>query len=267
MSLSVMLAYSLFYLFGQPWAKDRWNRDNIVFFADDDLIPLRPFLQVSQKPPAHGSPDEQAYYRYPEFLELGVMLLEIYFRKSLEAILNLDPEIKTIDECFVAASEVYHSRKLDISQPGLRQAIQSCLSLAVGAGFCGEGNEEPDNETLRSSLFETVVQPLERDLEGAFEGLISTKSLDEEASKKIFLPFPIPKLDITDWSRSGQPKAATLLVHHDCRPRTREPSPNLTSRLIHPRPSPSPARPQKFTLFNIDAKAADPSPAGYLNFS
>jgi hypothetical protein len=266
MTLSVMLAYSLFYLFGEPSVEGRWNRDNIVFYGDGASIPLRPFLKVNHQKTKGKGPDEEIYLRYPEFLELGVMLLEIYFRNSLEVLLGLDSDIETADECLAAASQVYQTRKWDISQPGLRQAVQSCLSLSVcGEFYQGEaGNEEPTNDMIRMSLFESVVQPLERDLKGAFEGLISTDSLDEEASRKILLPYPSPNPGLVDSSGVAKAKLASVFFRETNRSCTQNTASSLSVTPVPLRAtrSPSPGDTQKFTVFNVNKQATNSSPSG-----
>lgn len=214
MTLSVILAYSMFYLYGGSWAKGTWKRENIVFFADGNAIPMRPFLKVP--PPSDGDEgprgdDDMSFHRYPEFLELGIMLLEVHFGQSLETMLGRDQSIESVDEYFAAASEVYDKKKFDIISRGLRHAVESCLKPDFGIDL---GMEDPDNDELRSKIFESVVQPLEEELERAFQEFISIDSLDEQASVKIQLPLqkpnpgPLPReqLERADkWSRRRGP--------------------------------------------------------------
>jgi len=259
MSLSVMLAHSLCYLLGQPWVEGRWNRHNIVFFGDGNIIPLRPFLQASHQPTTRNPGDQEAHHRYPEFLELGVMLLEIYFRRSLEAILGVEWQIETMDQCFASASQVYHSPTWAISQPGLRRAVHACLSLGVSIEELDEdGCEEADNEGLRKSLFDLVVRPLEEDLEHAYGAIIATKSLDEEAATKIWLSYTAaPNPAMSDPGTVETPRPTWLDTHNQRPSFSREPSPSLP---VQPCPRASDGHPEPLTLFNIDTKAADQSP-------
>ncbi len=261
MSLSVMLAHSLFYLLGQPWIEGRWNRQNIVFFGNGNMIPLRPFLRVSHQPVPRNPGDQKAYHRYPEFLEFGVMLLEIYFRRSLEAILGVDWQIETMDQCFASASQVYHSPTWAISQPGLRRAVLACLSLGVITEELDEDEcEEADCEGLRESLFELVVRPLEEDLERAYGAMIATKSLDEEAATKIWLSYiPAPGSIMAESNTVETPRPARLHTHNGSQDllSSGEPLPTLQ---VQPGLPASEGYPQPLTLFNIDTTAADPSP-------
>lgn len=88
--------------------------------------------------------------------------------------LGRDHDIASVDEYFAAASEVYDKRKLDIISRGLRYAIESCLKpdfdMDLGIG-------DPDDDELRSKIFQSVVQPLEEELERAFQEFISINSI------------------------------------------------------------------------------------------
>ena len=132
-----------------------------------------------------------SFHRYPEFLELGIMLLEIHFGQSLERMLGRDQDIVSLDEYFAAASEIYDRKKLDIISRGLRHAVENCLkpdfNMDIGMG-------DADDDELRSKIFDTVVQPLEEELERAFQEYISINALDDEASRKIQLPLQQPNL-------------------------------------------------------------------------
>lgn len=195
MTLSVMLAYSLYYLYRGPWAEGRWKRENIVFFIEGNQIPMRPFLKVPMSTQSQQSNCEEPglWHRYPEFLELGIMLLEINYGQSLETMQGMTENIKSQDDYWLVASEIYSKRQYDIEKPGLRHAIEVCLKPDFNMDF--NPDEMPDEDELRNKLFEAVVQPLEQDLENAFQEFISIDGLDEEASAKIRLPFSIHTSD------------------------------------------------------------------------
>lgn len=195
MTLSVILAYSLFYLYGGPWSRGRWKRDHIVFFVDDNnKIPMRPFLKTPVSSQSHKGKEaaREEIHRYPEFLELAIMLLEINYGQSLESMLSMDECIQSLNDSWCAASEVFNHRKLDIEKPGLRRAIALCLKPDFGMDFANHG--APDHDNVRSKLMKDVVQPLEQDLEYAFKDFISVDGLDDEAPK-ILLPFTRPEAD------------------------------------------------------------------------
>lgn len=259
MTLSVFLAYSIFYLYGGSWARGQWKRENIVFFSDGNVIPMRPFLKV---PPPTSSSDEfesqeevMSFHRYPEFLELGIMLLEIHFGQSLERMLGRDQDIVSLDEYFAAASEVYDRKKLDIISRGLRHAVESCLkpdfNMDIGMG-------DADDDELRSKIFDTVVQPLEEELERAFQEYISIDALDDVASTEIQLPLQQSTFGALLKGKAreqiSQRRAPTKVNKH------RLPSclPEATRSVWKARPHSQSALPQSFELFSNESKTTEP---------
>lgn len=261
MTLSVFLAYSMYYLYGGSWARRGWKRENIVFFANGNAIPMRPFLQV---PPPTSSPDKAqseeggvSFHRYPEFLELGIMLLEIHFGQSLERMLGRDQDIVSVDEYFAAAWEVYDRKKLDIISRGLRYAVESCLKPDFNMDL---GMEDADDDELRNKIFDTVVQPLEEELERAFQEFISIDALDDEASIKIQLPFQQStpgallkgKAGVQIPQRSGPMKDNKLRLPGSI--------PRATKSVWRARSCSPSTVPQSFELFSNESKTAEPPP-------
>lgn len=258
MTLSVFLAYSIFYLYGGSWAREGWKRENIVFFADGNAIPMRPFLKV----PSATSPSDKAqsqgevmsFHRYPEFLELGIMLLEVHFGQSLERMLGRDQDIVSVDEYFAAASEVYDRKKLDIISRGLRYAVESCLKPDFNMDL---GMEDADDDELRSKIFDTVVQPLEEELERAFQEFISIDALDDEASTKIQLPFQQTTLGLLNGKAGDQiSRRSGLMKDSNVRlPGTRQ---WVKQSTWAARSCSLSAVPQTFELFSNESKVVEP---------
>lgn len=260
MTLSVFLAYSMYYLYGGSWARRGWKRENIVFFADGNAIPMRPFLKV---PPPTSSPDKaqseeeviMSFHRYPEFLELGIMLLEIHFGQSLESMLGWDQEIVSVDDYFAAASEVYDRKKLDIISRGLRYAVESCLKPDFNMNL---GMEDADDDELRSKIFDSVVQPLEEELERAFQEFISLDALDDEASTKIQLPFQLSTLGAFSKDKAGDAISHRSGATKNNKLRVPRSVPRVTRSVWRAGScSPSPV-PQSFDLFCNESKTREP---------
>lgn len=181
--LAVVVAYSLFYLYDGSWANGRWGRDNIIFFLEGNRIPLRPFLSSDPLHDKGPLVDLDGQHRYPEFLELGLILLEINLGQSLESF-NRSDKITDYDELWLTACRVFKLRRLRIPSQAHRDAIDKCLA----ADFKMTGTCNP--QELRDSLFEMIVKPLEEELMRNFkEELLSQslKSLDEVAENKIDL--------------------------------------------------------------------------------
>ena len=176
-TLAVILAYSLFYLYGGSWVSERWSQTNILFFGGEDGFPLRPFL--SSDPEKLGGPlyNVDGQHKYPEFLELGVILLEIHLGKKLGSYLGRKTDISDYDELWLEASKVFKERKLYLISTAYRDAIDKCLKPDFSiSGTC-------DDQMLRDSLFKHIVEPLEIELEKVFSEFISLERLDEDAEQ------------------------------------------------------------------------------------
>jgi hypothetical protein len=186
MVLSLTLAYSFYNLLGESWSEGLWKRDNVLLFADtESRIPLRVFLQ-HRKPAAETHPDSNIVSQ-PDLVELGAMLLEIYFKKSLSKILQ--KEIKAGNsETFSAVSEVLVQKKADIPLAGLYKAVKTCLTPTTSRGEARMG--EGEKEKLRMLVFNGVIQPLEKDLENSYGKDLVLRNLDDEAPTKILLQLP-----------------------------------------------------------------------------
>lgn len=261
MTLSVFLAYSIFYLYGGSWARGGWKRENIVFFADGNSIPMRPFLKVP--PPTLPSDKSQSqdevmsFHRYPEFLELGIMLLEIHFGQSLEKMLGRDQDIVSVDEYFAAASEIYDRKKLDIISRGLRYAVESCLKPDFNMDL---EMEDADADELRSKIFDTVVQPLEEELERAFQEYISIDALDDEASAKIQLPLQQATLGTLSKGKSGDQISHRRGPMKDNKLRLPGSLPGTARSVWKAQSCSTSAVPQRFELFSNESKTSEPPP-------
>jgi hypothetical protein len=181
LALSLILIYSLYYLSGSPWAKERWSRKNIIFFRNGDEIALRPFLRSDPAGTSGPLSDEDEFHRHPEVFELGVILLEVHIGQSLEAYLGIGRDISTYDGLFDAACNVFRSEDQNIMLNAYRRAIENCFFHVEDAiEDMGEGTPE---DRLRMWLLKEVLIPIETDVRTSFGRFISVDRLDEEAEK------------------------------------------------------------------------------------
>ncbi|KAK6443771.1 hypothetical protein FP744_10000019 [Trichoderma asperellum] len=177
-TLAVILAYSLLYLYTSPSARAQWRRENIIFFRHGARIPLQPLFRTSQPQQRERKADDVLrFHNYPEILELGVILLEIYLGKRLQFFLN-DDYIKSYNDFYLSAWEVYVKQQNQIISLAYRNAIESCLAPATF------NMAESDNLQLRSLLFQRVVRPLEEELMRNFQEQLDFDDLDKEAAEK-----------------------------------------------------------------------------------
>lgn len=246
MTLSVFLAHSLFYLLDEEWSPLVWSRENITFFADGDRIPLRPFLKLLPRDTAAGDDEADILGINPSFIMLAVVLLEIYFRRSLQSLCS-DPELHTVDDYLGAASQVFETKELQINQSGLRRAIKTCLQPQ----FSSLDSQSPAaGGSLRRILFESIIQPMEDDLRTAYGECISVASLDRETPQKIRIAMNTSSSHLTEPSPKRWP-------HKPNRAALRSPMTHLQKTLR------SPEDPKKFTLFHLDSGEVDMPSARY----
>jgi hypothetical protein len=190
LALAVILAYSLLYLCTIPPVNGRWKGENIIFFKDGTHIPLQAFLRASraqrseQGTESNEAADEVQMHRYPEILELGVILLEIHLGRRLPCFHN-DQGITNNNIIWASACEAYVKEKCQFISLKYRDAIEACLSPT----FTETGS---DVRNLRSELFKRVVRPLEEELVRNFPDLVDPDNLDKEVAEKCNLALSTP---------------------------------------------------------------------------
>jgi hypothetical protein len=217
-ALAVILAWSLHHLYGGSWARGGWSRENIVFFRSGSRIPLRPFLGVPDIQTQKGkSPGELfSLHRYPEVLELGVILLELHLGQRLEDYLGLKRELSGSRDFFLHAMKALASQKEHIFSLRYRNAIDACLRPDPKLG------PNPSMQDVRHLLFQHVVRPLEEELVSNFQELFSAGGLDEQAEKyDLALGWHLPSQTLGTYMSTSVPAPTDTSVHPLLRSRGR----------------------------------------------
>lgn len=178
-ALAVILAWSLHHLYGGLWVRGGWSREKIVFFRSGSRIPLRTFLGVSDIQTKEDGRSKEAFslHRYPEILELGVILLELHLGQRLEDFLELKRELYGARDFSFHAMSAFSRRKQHIFSLRYRNAIDTCLHPDTKLG------PNPSMQDVRDLLFKHVVKPLEEELVSNFQEWFSAGNLDEQAEK------------------------------------------------------------------------------------
>lgn len=207
--LAVVLSYSLYYLFEGPWLGPRqaaeWSQKNIIFFRKGGEVPLRPFLRSdlsgndlrSSNENGGGDDEEELLHQYPALLCFGITLLEIHLGGTLESFLGLTEPLRSLDDKYARACEVFEKRKPFIRQE-YREAIKACLDTQFGADDeesdwsededehapgVQEAADEYNVEHLRDMIFSEIVRPLHDELENSFGTLMEFQdNLDKQAA-------------------------------------------------------------------------------------
>jgi hypothetical protein len=253
LTLAVMVSYSLCYLYGSMWASERWSRLNIIFFSDGKHTPLRPFLSSDPMKLRGPLNDPDGQHQYPELLELGIILLEIHLGRSLENFLEHKEKISNYDDLWLESLRAFRKRRLHIESLVHREAIKRCLAPDfLMSGTC-------DSETLRKTIYQEVVRPLEQELLKNFrDEFTSLQRLDDTAEQNIDLGpgFLNPRLTSVATRYLPALPSATLPRHGSVSP----PSTNLIIGQSH---SPSvPDQPVPFELFGKEDQEQPVEPLG-----
>jgi hypothetical protein len=178
-TLGLTLAYSLFYLYGGQWAQDRWSRKNIVFYEHDHKIYPKPFLFFNPDKPHGLARADDGIHRFPEIMELGIILLEIHIDQDLSSYLGHDPvtEVERSDDMLMRAYEVFEAEQQRMASPLYRDAVRWCLEAYHDLDV---DEEDMAFQALRTALFERVISPLECEIRRTFSRWVSVDRLDED---------------------------------------------------------------------------------------
>ncbi|PMD37409.1 subtilisin-like protein [Hyaloscypha variabilis F] len=226
--LAVLLSYAVLHLHGTPWLQPTWGSSSIMFFQTaSSAIPLRPFIhtrlaqegtdaitleldhieqheEVSCDPndfDADGfdldgiDPDDLMLHHFPSLVTLAVMLMELYLATPFE-ILAKKYGIELLDGVenrtgFIDVDLVFQECKSEIPENSqFYYAIEKCLDPQT---WEDEQGKKLDDQTLRATLYEEVIRPLETELNQAFS-YISIDELDKKAQT----------LDFGNWGQTMQ---------------------------------------------------------------
>jgi len=188
--IAVILGHTLLHLYGTSWLRE-WNREKIVFIRNGDGVPLKPFL-ISQHRVAIEDDDQDAFFQlhqHPEILNLGIMLLELELKQSIESYLGSDYETSR-NSSYFNAGKAFEKRQNSM-YTNYRKAIESCLETHFGADP-NNPDEDLEPEEFRRKIYLDIVKPLEDQLEGGFRDTIDVNDLDSA----------VAKLDVLKWGNA-----------------------------------------------------------------
>lgn len=174
LALATLLSYSFTYLNSGSWLFDGWRQSNIIFYRSGSTIPLRPFLRRQQSPSSRRNSQRievSEFHQYPDLLEFGITLLEIFIGKRIEQY-----KIPCSDR-WIIASKVLQMEKAKIPFDDYRDAVNICFLQDGGVG----PNCEP--VMLRKQLFDNVYRKIGKLLKQGFPELFATASFDSQAAK------------------------------------------------------------------------------------
>ncbi|KAF4968625.1 hypothetical protein FSARC_4000 [Fusarium sarcochroum] len=208
--LAVLLGYAVLHLYGTEWLQPTLCSDDILFFKTSGAVPLKPYLQVRIKSKAAthcpinsddeideeeedeiDPDDELVFHPYPCLVSLALLLIELHQAVPIETIaegnnLTLSDDMTNEDRFFMAG-QIFLSCQDDFEDQ-TRMAIDACLDPAIGRDH---GENEPDKDTLRTTIYQNIVRRLEDELEQG-HSYISIEGLDSLAQTLDFARFGRP---------------------------------------------------------------------------
>lgn len=222
--IAVLLAHCLLQFCGSAWLEEHWSKESISFFqrADGDRIVLSTGLVEHAT-----SSDEDAPYRfhhYPGVLGLGILLLEMELKKTIETARseytnepgqdeepNLNTDLETALRMFDDVQ--------DNALPDFKAAVDACLTF----DYFKEDTEIDDliyhrdklydDMALRRKIYQEIIAPLERELCMSFPEV----HLDELSQMPLKFSF---------WERMEENSTSHIPRNESRSPR---PTPLLTS--------------------------------------
>lgn len=214
--LSLILGYAVFHLDDTPWLQPGWSSIDIQFFrTSSDKTPLRPFIHTQLAETGGDSYDDRdddggyaldPEHHCPALISLAVILMEVYFVKPFKWLADGHQiQLTETSSCRITFTDAYQVFKgvREMDKKGWRadipedyrllDAIDSCLDSSLWEDSEGAAL---DKETLRSRMYQYVIQPLEKYLTVGFS-YITLGDVDKYAQC----------LDLGNW---GQPMASYM---------------------------------------------------------
>ncbi|KAH7066387.1 hypothetical protein BKA63DRAFT_571758 [Paraphoma chrysanthemicola] len=161
--LAVVLAHAALHCPAGSWLRADWNKEHVSFFRRDatqqaDLT--RPFLTLDFE---NQSTVADPLGPHPTLLSLGILLLEINKGTAIERhharedMINGQPNIFTN---LTTAHRLLDTWNGDLVM-GYRKAVKACLDWDTAYS-------ELQNEDFAQRMYETIVEPLELELQHGF---------------------------------------------------------------------------------------------------
>ncbi|KAH8199180.1 hypothetical protein TruAng_006649 [Truncatella angustata] len=183
--LAVLLGHTALHLHGTNWMRQDWGSSHVVFLQISSTVPIKPYMEikltegatVDQSASGDDKLDDEDYFRedfyhpFPHFISLGMMLIQVYLRKTIQFLAQEfdfeDPESLDNNHKFVLASQVFlnYSPVIKFSEK-YWLAVERCLDPNIQTDGYGH---TLSIEALRKRIYDDVISPLEDELEkGSF---------------------------------------------------------------------------------------------------
>ncbi|KAH7116516.1 hypothetical protein B0J13DRAFT_205612 [Dactylonectria estremocensis] len=202
--LGMQLAHALSCLYDGDWLIGGWRQENLSLFKWGTQVPCKLWLKVSL-PPEPKSKDQRlsGHHRFPQILELGIILLELHIGETMESYLRTKPA-ENPGGRWAMALKVFKKNENHILSDDYRRALSFCLKPTFGQLSLTEVVKQP--ELVRQFIYENVVMRLEQVIAKSRRSpeFFDTLNLDE--TMRSFAPTT-PNRSLPRERRPGSTKA------------------------------------------------------------
>lgn len=170
--IGVKLASSLLQLSMTSWISGEWNTGDILFVKQrndsTNSTINHPYVSQGHSPSQNRANSGLFQFRNYTMFEFGIILLELWFGKSMEALRPSQEEVSRISTAFKLVKDMAN----DAGIPGqdYATAVKFCLSLDLG----GNKSNSLNTASFKEEVLTNVLWPLEEYLK-SFSG----KELDQ----------------------------------------------------------------------------------------
>lgn len=172
LEIALVMAKVVLQLHSCPWLKDDWTKEDIYFFRDrqgkiylDSMALTSKFypvkLSTSLEPLASAMSHPSRKRTKSSLLSLGVLILEMWFNKSIESCYFgdrfLGPDGKENEFTRFNTTQKWQEQALEEGGIDFDSLTYRCVY-----GDFGAAKQDLNDEWLRKAVYQEVVQPLER---------------------------------------------------------------------------------------------------------
>ncbi|KAF2661222.1 hypothetical protein K491DRAFT_619878 [Lophiostoma macrostomum CBS 122681] len=172
LEIALVMSRVVLQLHSCPWLKDNWTKDDIYFFRDrqgklylDSMALTSKFypakLSASLEPLASTTSHPSRKRTKTSLLSLGVLILEMWFNKSIESCNFRDrflgPDGEETEFTKFNTAQKWQEKALEEGGIDLDSLTYRCVY-----GDFGAAKQDLNDEELRKAVYQEVVHPLER---------------------------------------------------------------------------------------------------------
>ena len=167
--IAAVLSQQILQLQETPWLNKSWGKSDICVFRDSRSPPADLFNHIfvqqvlQQTAPTHVSQDRYGFIRNESLFDFGVLLIELYYGKSIEDLRIPEDERNkaTLGVRWCTAVRILREELEGVAGRRYAQVVQRCIFCEFNRPF-KSGEERFDNIEFLHAVFDDVARPLEQ---------------------------------------------------------------------------------------------------------